>query len=333
MVHWSPPGGTGVVGSGGVIRGWSVGERDWPRPAIAYWRVRILVTNDDGIHAPGLAAVARALAAWSAAGAAGEDRQVTVVAPLANHSGASAAVGTVYEREAIAYKAVPLPGAEGLSAYGLDASPALSVIVGALGGFGPAPDLVVSGINHGVNVGRSVLHSGTVGAVLTGAQLGLRGIAVSMRAGAPTDHWETPAGLVVELLDLLVDSPRATVLNLNVPSVPRSELRGIRRGRLSTAGIIKAANDPSQRTSLHRIGAGGGPPEEGDDEGEIRLTLGSAVPSLGYVGDEGPDDDGAVVGAGYASLTALSGVREDSRPASDDVVRRALSLIERPVAG
>jgi 5'-nucleotidase len=54
-------------------------------------------------------------------------------------------------------------GAEGVEAYGLDASPALSVIAGALGAVGPKPDLVLSGINHGVNVGRSVLHSGTVG--------------------------------------------------------------------------------------------------------------------------------------------------------------------------
>jgi len=334
MVHWSPLGGAGAVVSGRVMRCQSVGWRDCLRPAIAYWRVRILVTNDDGIHAPGLAAVARALAAWSEAGPPGQERVVTVVAPMANHSGASAAVGTVYEREAIAYKAVRLPGAEELPAYGLDASPALSVIVGALGGFGPAPDLVVSGINHGVNVGRSVLHSGTVGAVLTAAQLGISGIAVSIRASAATLHWETPAGLVVELLELLAGAPRSTVLNLNVPSVARSELRGIRRGRLSTAGVVKAANDPGERSSLGRIaGSDGRGLEDLDDEGEIRLVLGSAVPSLGYVGDEEPDDDGAVVAAGFASLTALAGVREDTRPASDDVVRRALSVIERPATG
>ena len=58
--------------------------------AIAYWRVRILVTNDDGVHAPGLAAITRALAAWVVEGSPAEDRQVVVVAPLANHSGAAA---------------------------------------------------------------------------------------------------------------------------------------------------------------------------------------------------------------------------------------------------
>ncbi len=148
--------------------------------------MRILVTNDDGVHAPGLAALTRALASWAADDPGGEDRQVVVVAPLANYSGAAAAVGTVYEREAIAYKTAVIPGAESIEAYGLDASPALSVIVSALGAFGPRPDLVVSGINLGVNVGRSVLHSGTVGAVLTGAQLGMSGLAVSLRSGGPS---------------------------------------------------------------------------------------------------------------------------------------------------
>jgi 5'-nucleotidase len=67
--------------------------------------VRILVTNDDGVHAPGLAALTRALAAWAAHGSDLDEREVTVVAPLANHSGASAAVGTVFERESLPYRA------------------------------------------------------------------------------------------------------------------------------------------------------------------------------------------------------------------------------------
>ncbi len=144
--------------------------------------MRILVTNDDGVHAPGLAALTRALARWASEDP--EGRQVVVVAPLANHSGASAAVGTVYERETIAYATARIPGAEHIPAYGLDCAPALAVIVGSLGGFGPKPDLIASGINLGVNVGRSVLHSGTVGATLTGAQLGISGLAVSLRAGS-----------------------------------------------------------------------------------------------------------------------------------------------------
>ena len=67
--------------------------------------------------------------------------------------------------------------------YGIDGPPALAVILACVGGFGPRPDIVLSGINHGVNVGRSAMHSGTVGAALTGAHFGLRCLAVSIRWG------------------------------------------------------------------------------------------------------------------------------------------------------
>jgi 5'-nucleotidase len=290
--------------------------------------VRILVTNDDGVHAPGLGALTRELAKWVSNGSPDEDRQLVVVAPLSNYSGASAAVGTVYERESISYRSVNIEGAEEVPTFGLDASPALSVIVGALGGFGPRPDLIVSGINLGVNVGRSVLHSGTVGAVLTGAQLGISGLAVSLRSGVEPERWETAAALAAALVPLLGGAPARTVLNLNVPSLSIQELRGIRRGRISTAGIIKAAIDPqhadpgaSVSDRIRRTTSSSGLLEEG----EIVLQLGAAVPSLGDVGDEEPDDDGALVAAGFASLTPLMGVREDSSQQADDLVRAGVS--------
>jgi 5'-nucleotidase len=287
--------------------------------------VRLLVTNDDGVHAPGLAAITRALAGWAAG--AQEPHEVVVVAPLANHSGASAAVGTVYERESISYRRVRVPGAEGIPTYGVDAPPALAVLVGVLGGFGPRPDIVVSGINLGVNVGRSVLHSGTVGATLAGAQLGLRGLAVSLRAGFPPEQWETASAVAVSLLPALCAAPPRTVLNLNVPSVPLEELRGVRRARISTSGIVRSASeDPAHRP--------GGPAAGGDaDEGEVRLTLGAAVPTLGTVdADEDPEDDAVLVAAGYASLTPIVGVREDSGQDADEVVRAALTQAQRALA-
>ena len=304
------------------------------RSAVSYRRVRILVTNDDGVHAPGLAAMVRALAGWRArATAEGErpdDRQVVVVAPLANHSGASAAVGTVYEREAIAYRSLRIDGADDIPVFGLDASPALSVIVGALGGFGRRPDAVVSGINLGVNVGRSVLHSGTVGAALTGAQIGIRGLAVSMRSGVVPERWETAAAIAVQLLAVLASAPARTVLNLNVPSLPLEELRGVRRGRISTAGVIRSATD---RDGWREIGEDRLRRSGDGETGEIRLQLGAAVPSLGDVGDEDPEDDGALVAAGFASLTPLVGVREDSGPDTDELVRRALAGLAATLPG
>ncbi len=295
--------------------------------------MRILITNDDGVHAPGLAALTRAVASWAAGGAREEEHQVVVVAPLSNFSGASAAVGTVYERASIAYRTVRVEGAEEVPAYGLDAPPALAAIVGALGGFGPTPDLICSGINLGVNVGRSVLHSGTVGAVLTGAQLGISGLAVSLRAGSSPERWDTAGELAVSLLPLLIGAPARTVLNLNVPSVPMAELRGVRRGRISTAGVIKSAADPARDalapgTVAETGRASGGPFDAGDDEGEIVLTLGAAVPTLGDVEDEDDQDDGALVHSGFASLTPLVGVHEDVGASADELIRLALAVLE-----
>jgi 5'-nucleotidase len=266
--------------------------------------VRILVTNDDGVHAPGLGALVQALARWSK----DEGHEIVVVAPLANYSGAAAAVGTVYEREAVEYRRVHIEGAEEIPAYGLDAPPALAVVVGTYGAFGPRPDLVVSGINLGVNVGRSILHSGTVGAVLTCAQHGLRGLAVSLRSQPLPYPWETAAELALRVIPALAAAPPKTVLNLNVPAVPLDRLRGVVSGRISDAGIVKGA---------HADLTGG-------DAGSVRLELGTAIPSLGDTTDEDPSDDAALVGAGFASLTALHGVGEDFRPHIQVVVERAV---------
>lgn len=308
--------------------------------------MRILVTNDDGVHAPGLAAITQALAKWSAQGSSEDRREVVVVAPLANHSGASAAVGTVYEREAISYRAVRIAGAEDVPVYGLDASPALSVIVGVLGAFGPRPDIVISGINLGVNVGRSVLHSGTVGAALTAAQLGTSALAVSMKSGSDAEPWDTAATIAVHLVPVLAAAPPRTVLNLNVPAVGLRELRGIRRGRIGRAGVIRSATaegDPvtagigrqdspgeapmGGRVSGGPMGGGGG-----QDEGEIRLRLGSAMPQLGEVSDEDAEDDASLVAANFASLTALLSVREATDTGSDELVRESLVHLHAALA-
>jgi 5'-nucleotidase len=267
--------------------------------------VRILVTNDDGVHSPGLAALVRALARWAKEG---DGHEVVVVAPLANHSGASAAVGTVFERQAVDFRRVPIEGVEEIPSYGLDATPALAVIIGAFGAFGPPPDVVVSGINLGVNLGRSILHSGTVGAALTASQHGLRALAVSMRSRPEPLQWETAAEAALWILPAVAEAPPRTVLNLNVPALPLEELRGMVSARISDAGIVKGAR--AEMTS--------------DDAGSIELVLGTAVPALGDTSDEDPTDDGALVAAGYAALTALRGAAEDDRPEATAVVERAV---------
>ena len=154
--------------------------------------MRILITNDDGVFAPGIAELARGLHA-----AFGDEHDLMVVAPLTDHSGASAAVGPVYERESIPYEHVDIPGLADVPTFGIDGSPALSVILGCIEGFGPKPDMIVSGINHGINTGRSALHSGTVGAALTGAQFGVRGLAVSIAWASEPDSWGTAVDLAL----------------------------------------------------------------------------------------------------------------------------------------
>jgi 5'-nucleotidase len=292
--------------------------------------VRILVTNDDGVRAPGIAALVRALAGWVER--AGDEHELIVVAPLENHSGASSAVGTVYERSAIDYERVQIEGAEHVPAYGLDASPALSVIVSMFGGFGSRPDVIVSGINLGANIGRSVLHSGTVGAVLTGGQMGARGLAVSLRVGPEPHPWETPSTTALAVLPALLAAPPATMLNLNLPAVALAELRGIRRGSISGAGLIKGADhqpalDPSPEAGL---GVHGGPFDGRStggraEHGTVRLELGSAVPALPDSPAVEPESDAALVAAGFASLTPLSGVGDDPSPGAASAVDAAIA--------
>jgi 5'-nucleotidase len=302
----------------------------------------VLVTNDDGVHAPGLAALTRALVTWADAAAAGGGpaHQIVVVAPSSNYSGAGAAVGSVTDRTAIPYQRAKVEGAEQVEAYGLDASPALSVIAGAMGAVGPKPDLVLSGINIGVNVGRSVLHSGTVGAALTAAQLGISALAVSLRAGVTPDPWESAATLAVALIPVLVSGPPRTVLNLNVPALPLGEIRGLRWARVSGAGLIKAASGTSGWESPNRPEMEGPAAVEGalaimeggpGEKGEIVLRVGSPFPRSADLETADATEDATLVAQGYAALTALRGPRADDDPALHDVLDRGLAAALAPL--
>ena len=202
--------------------------------------MRILVTNDDGVEAPGIAALAAA--------AARSGHEVLVVAPLEDWSGASSAVGAFYRRDGVDYRTFEIEGIEHVPTYGVDGPPALGVILACVGGFGPRPDIVLSGINHGVNVGRSALHSGTIGAALTAAQFGVQGLATSIRYGPDPVPWHTASDLAEALIPLLASSPPATVLNLNVPDVEPIHLSGVRAARLGRGGTIRSVtfDDPSK---------------------------------------------------------------------------------------
>ncbi len=280
--------------------------------------MKILLTNDDGVMAPGIAALARELNSWIENCPAGEEREALIAAPDRNYSGMSSAVGDVFDFPSVRYERRHIPGADAIPTFALEAPPALCAIVGSLGSLGLQPDLIISGVNAGANVGRSVLHSGTVGAILTGAQLGLSGMAVSVQWGQDV-HYDVAARLAIEVLDELFRAPSRTLLNLNVPNVPREKLLGVRRGRISTAEVVMAAG-PS---------AGG---EALADKGELPLTLGAASPSIGDVSDEDASDDGALLVAGYASLTPIVGPHENTDSALDAVIHTALGVISRHLA-
>lgn len=287
----------------------------WPGLAVEVG-VRILVTNDDGVRAPGIAALTRA--------AARTGHEVVVVAPLVDYSGAGAAVGPVHSRDGVDYERHQIDGVAEVPVFGIDGPPALAVILAGVGGFGAPPDLVLSGINHGANVGRSVMHSGTVGAALTAAHFGARALAVSIRWGEEPVPWDTAATLAAALVPLLADAPASTVLNLNVPDVPLTALRGIRMAGLGRAGTIRSAvhaDAMAEDTHPHvSLPAG--------DSGTLRLDL---APPWTDAGDD-LSTDADLIANDHAALTALVGVRPSSVPGVDEITARALDLLRRAAA-
>jgi 5'-nucleotidase len=240
--------------------------------------MRLLVTNDDGVRAPGIAVLARAMVD------AGHD--VVVAGPLTDRSGAGAGIGPVHMGEGLDLIEIEMEGASGIPCFGLDGPPALAVMAARLGAFGAAPDFIASGINPGCNTGRSVLHSGTVGAALTAANFGVSGLAVSLGVADPMP-WETAATLARVAMDWLVGAPRRTVLNLNVPALALADLAGIRQARLAPFGTVRTAI-AEQR------------------DGRIELELRDTGEELD------PDTDTALIAAGFATLTPLVGIRADA---------------------
>ncbi|MEV6842316.1 5'/3'-nucleotidase SurE [Actinoplanes sp. NPDC051411] len=229
---------------------------------------RVLITNDDGIAAPGLAALA------AAARRHGFD--VVVAAPSREMSGMSAALrieGTTFRRTG--------------AGFAVDATPASIVGLAARGAFGEPPDVVLAGVNRGANVGVGILHSGTVGAVLTAANAGRRGLAVSLdvlRPGGdlsepPDDElpWPAAADVAAGLFDQVAAAPPGTILNLNVP------------GRVPVAGLRTATLAPFGQVELVISASGENSVEPGVERSTARA----------------PGSDIDLLGEGFATVTAI----------------------------
>jgi 5'-nucleotidase len=142
--------------------------------------------------------------------------------------------------EGIPMEEVELPGLGGVPTFGLDAPPALIVLLANIGAFGDRPDMVVAGINPGPNTGRACLHSGTVGAALTGSNVGITSLAVSVGVGDEI-LWDTPATFAVGAVAWLASAPPKTLVNLNVPNLPLEEVRGVRSATLAPFGTVRTA--------------------------------------------------------------------------------------------
>ncbi len=216
--------------------------------------MRILVTNDDGIESEGLHVLARSMR---------EHGEVIIAAPDSEYSGAGAAVGPIH-LSAPEVQSVDVLGIE--TAWSISGPPALCVMFARLGLFGDI-DLVVSGINPGANVGRSVYHSGTVGAALTARHTNIPSVAVSQHLtgfDAEGQVWEDlivgqkwhvaaqVASTLIEglLQDDIGDSP---VLNVNVPNLELDQIRGWRFTDIGTEPPraierVELESTPEERT-------------------------------------------------------------------------------------
>jgi len=177
--------------------------------------MRILISNDDGYQAPGIISLANALSSLA---------ETTVVAPDRNRSAASNSLTIENPIRATI---------QDNGFYRVDGTPTDCVHLAITGLLQSEPDMVISGINSGANMGDDVLYSGTVAAAFEGRHLGYPSIAVSL-AGHELNHFDTAAQVVTELVsNLQINSiPVDSILNINVPDRPFNELKGIEATRL-----------------------------------------------------------------------------------------------------
>ena len=228
--------------------------------------MRILISNDDGVLAPGLRALVNELSIVA---------DIDVMAPDRNHSGASNSLTL----------SRPLRARQMDNGYySVEGTPTDCVHLALTGFFDPVADLVVSGINEGANLGDDILYSGTVAAAMEGRFLGLPAIAVSM-VGDNIQHYDTAAVIVRQLILKLSTNglPMKTILNVNVPDLPLNKLKGIevtRLGARHSAEPILKENDPRGRP-IYWIG----PP--------------------GPEADAGPGTDFFAINQGFVSITPL----------------------------
>ncbi len=232
--------------------------------------MRVIVTNDDGIAAAGIRALAARLV--------DEGHDVLVAAPATDRSGSGAGLGVSEDGANIEVTELTLPGRPDIQALAIDAPPAAIALALCAGGFGRVqPDVLVSGINEGFNTGRSTLHSGTLGAAATAASLGVPAMAISTGA-PPNGRLDTAAALAVAVLHAVIARGAAAV-SLNVPGLSLDRLAGAQAAGTRGQGLVDIRY-------------------ERDDAGfRIRRISPGA--------DDDLAEDAALVGRGFVSLSDI----------------------------
>lgn len=228
--------------------------------------MRILLSNDDGVYAKGIQVLQQALM---------QIAEVTTVGPDRNCSGASNSLTLLNPLRTQVLD-------NGFVAVNGTPTDCVHLAISQLLDF--TPDLVVAGINHGANLGDDVLYSGTVAAATEGRHLGLPAIAVSL-AGRDEQYFSTAAHVTVQVIRQLKSHPLPAdqILNINVPAIPLTELKGIqvtRLGRRHKAETMTSTTDPWGRKIY---------------------WYGSLGPEL----DAGEGTDFYAIANGYASITPL----------------------------
>ena len=273
--------------------------------------MRIFVTNDDGIDSVGLHTLARAMLPFG---------EVVIGAPDSEYSGASSSFGPLHLITPELHKA-HIEGIE--KAWAITGPPALCVMFARLGAFGDPFDLVVSGINPGANVGRSVYHSGTIGACLTARNGGISGVAVSqavdeggyMGQGIEemlrNQKWHSAAeiaALAVE--ELSISLPKdPVVLNLNVPNLETAKMKGWVSTQVGT-DLIRQMTEVNVEPKVGHEGSF-----------HLKLNWGERIPPTSIESDVG------AVANGYVSLTWLSRLQEEQPPDNSSVERKFNSIL------
>lgn len=242
--------------------------------------MKILVCNDDGVFAPGLAALAKALSKIAT---------ITVVAPDRDRSAASNSL-TLDNPLRIAQQHNGF--------YAVTGTPTDAVHLAITGWLPEMPDMVIAGVNSGSNLGDDVLYSGTVSAAMEGRFLGVPSIAVSLvHPTKENNHYEAAAKIACHLVETLTRDPlpNDTILNVNVPNRPLSEIKGYKVARL---GHRHLAEDIIQTT---------------DPKGDTIYWVGPA----GKEQDAGPGTDFHAINDGYVSITPIKIDLTDYKAMSD----------------